>query len=86
MKWSFLYLCCFCLSCHLLAGIGAVVYPVERLRAAWVGEALTSFGPLEMTASDILPFSKSIVAPVFSIKSMPIKPAVLVGIEHKMGS
>jgi len=39
----------------------------KTVRAACrVGEALTSFGPLEMTASDNLPFSKSIVAPVFS--------------------
>jgi len=63
------------------------LYPVERLRAACrVGKALTSFGPLEMTASDILSFSESIVALFFSIKSMPIKPAALVGSEHKMGA
>jgi len=39
----------------------------KTVRAACrVGKALTSFGPLEMTASDILSFSKSIVALVFS--------------------
>jgi len=56
------------LSCHLLAGMGAVsdITPWKDLKTVCrVGEALTSFAPLETTASDILPFSKSIVVPVF---------------------
>jgi hypothetical protein len=47
-----------------------------------VGEALSRFVPLEKLASDNLPFSKSIMALVFSIKFMPVKSATLVGSEH----
>ena len=77
------------LSCHLLAGMGLCpsLPRGKTVRAVCgVSEALTRFGPLEMTASDILSFSESIVALFFSIKSMPIKPAALVGSEHKMGA
>jgi hypothetical protein len=46
------------------------------------GKALTFFNPLETTASDKLLLSKSILAPVLPIKSIPSKPAALVGSEH----
>ena len=47
-----------------------------------MGETLNNFGSLELSVSDILPFSKSIMASVLSIKSVPTKPAALVGSEH----
>ena len=50
--------------------------------ASRVGEALNSFGPFEMAASDILPFSKSIMAAVFPLKSVLIKPSALLGSDH----
>ena len=47
-----------------------------------VDETLFTWGTLSIQVNDILPHSKSILAPNRSMKSVPSKPAALVGSEH----
>ena len=68
---------------------GEGLYPsfsgVKTVRVACrEGEELTNLCPFETPASEILPFPISRFAPVFVMKSKPIKPSALVGSEHKI--
>jgi hypothetical protein len=72
-----------CATCWLDWGLCPSLSRGKTVRAACrEGEVSILFDPVVTTASAILPLSKSILAPVLPIKSVPINPAALVGSEH----